>query len=120
MTILNDGAACELPPESCITISDVLTYPQCCTSDLCCSSEVLTANLGKAIEVVEALAQIKICPYTECKVFDGSGDCKLYFTPNTSDKLLSLTSVTSVGCVTDCPVITEVASNCGTKTRILR
>ena len=101
MTIINDGAACDLPPPyACISIDDVLTYPSCCSfiEGLCCNSTVLENNIIKAIELIEAVSQLSICPYDECKRFDGHGDCKLYFTPETSDKLIELITVKYSSC----------------------
>ena len=111
MTTLNDGIKCTFDP-NCITYSDVLNYASCINvaDYLCCSQEVIERHIEMAIDLVESITCIKICPYNEVKRFDGDGSCRLYFTPETSDKLLSFTEVSLVECNENAALCSEVSS----------
>jgi len=103
MPILNDGSTCEVPESTCVTISDVLNYPSCCdvVGNICCSNEAIQKQLTLAIEQIRVVTGTYWCPIQECRLFNGSGENKLFFTPKSNDPLQSMTSVTIKGC--DCP-----------------
>jgi hypothetical protein len=94
---LNDAVVCD---SICINYQDVLDYATCSNivDQLCCSQSVIEQHIDMAIELVEEITGIKLCPYIDCKKFDGDGSKLLYFNPVTTHRLLSLTEVTLDGC----------------------
>lgn len=99
---------------TCITAQDVLDYPFCCdvSDQLCCPFEAIDMELCSVISLVEAITGTVICPYVDCKVFDGDGSKNLYFNPFTSHKLITFTSVDATACCDiTCPS-TDDPTNC--------
>lgn len=88
----------------CITPDDVLSFPACCNiaDQICCPYEVIENEICCAIDLIEQITCTKICPYEDCKVFNGTGNCKLYFTPVTSEKLIELHSIEENFCDDSC------------------
>lgn len=78
----------------CVTYEDVIDYLNTCDGDeLCASRDKVEENIEIALEYVEALTQTKFCPYEDCKVFQGQGNCYIYWGFHNTDALVSHTSI---------------------------
>jgi len=93
----------------CIGYDDIVNHPSCCSSNLCCSQETIEHKIEVAISIIEGMAGIKICPYTECKKFNYDRNNRVYFTPKTSHTLIAINSITHVEGATE-TLITEYAN----------
>lgn len=83
---------------SCITPEDLFNYPTCCNyvEQICCSYEAIQEALNCNCDLIFNLIGRNYCPTAECKVFDGTGSCKLYL----GEELQSLESVEVLKCDT--------------------
>ena len=95
MTVLNDGTV--IPASHCFSVADMLAYPSCTpfTEGLCCANDTIQNNIDRAVELVEHITGMTLCPHEECKLFSGNGDGILFFNPKTTEKLTAETSITT-------------------------
>lgn len=116
MTVLNDGTI--IPASHCFSIENMLIYPSCTPfiDGLCCNNTVIQNNIDRAVELVEAITGMTLCSHSDCKLFSGNGDSILFFNPKTSQKLVSVTSVTTTEC-SSCSFsdVNTIPTNYGTK-----
>ena len=98
MTVLNDGTI--IPASHCFSVADMLIYPSCApfTEGLCCANDTIQNNIDRAVELVERITGMTLCPHEGCKEFSGNGDSILFFNPKTTEKLVTVTSVTTTDC----------------------
>jgi len=113
MPITVDGSSAS--SGDCITVDDVTSFKinGCEASEiLCATTSEIQEHLDEVINMVETITNTLFCPVETCFDFDGSGDFQLYFQPTTSQKLLSVTSVTIVDqdC-NSCALPTETIKN---------
>lgn len=85
---------------SCLTPEDLFNYPRCCnlTNQICCPHEGIQEALDCSIELISRVLGQDFCPVEECRLFDGTGSCKLYM----NCELSELHSVTVKGCEESC------------------
>jgi hypothetical protein len=85
----------------------------CCdlVSDICCDDTTLEMELCLTVEYISALTNTNWCPKQDCKIFDGTGDCKLFFNKRTSEPLQAYDTITIVDC-NGCMEYMEDVVNC--------
>jgi len=106
----------------CIQVSEVTNFKinGCSVGNvLCNSAEEIQAQLCESFEYIEKITQTSWCPYDECKQFSGSGSYKLFFTPVTTDRLLSITSVNFNNCCDSSCKCEGTPTNYGTNVEYL-
>lgn len=112
--IINDGVANESAIIDCqINVDDLKNYKNCYQYEFCCPEDVLQYKLDLAISIIEGITNTKICPYYECKTFKITEKSKIvFFTPNTSNKLIDIETVKIIYCDAD-PEDVENYTNLG-------
>lgn len=87
---------------NCLTVDDINSLPSCCNilNSVCCpgGNEAIQAELDCACEFILNLLGQKYCPYEDCKLFDGSGHCKLYLDCDIQE----IESIEIIGCKESC------------------